>query len=228
MPMRPGLLLGLVVALLAPGAAVTSRTYALIAQTRTQVDYELQHCTLYRTAHSEATLRDAFAPNAEYGSIMSHGMLCVTLSTSITLREFAPLVVNSSRPNSWSKVALIGANEHITLRADYDDTPSAAPPPPMLLLAGQELIIMNLTLRCETQQSSKLGRARGGAVEVAPGAFLSARDARFEGCTAHEGGAIHGAREARLMIDSSTFAGNIAERGGAPAAELPNRPRPPR
>ena len=35
------------------------------------------------------------------------------------------------------------------------------------------------------------------------------------------------AREARLMIDSSTFAGNIAERGGAPAAELPNRPRPP-
>ena len=53
MPMRPGLLLGLVVALLAPGAAVTSRTYALIVSIRTQVDYELQHCTLYRTLRAE-------------------------------------------------------------------------------------------------------------------------------------------------------------------------------
>ena len=111
----------------------------------------------------------------------------------------------------------MGAHEHVALRTAYDDTqlpPSSAAAPPMLLLAGQELILMNLTLRCEAQKSSTLSRARGGAVEVAPGALLSTRGTRFEGCTAREGGAVHGARGARLLFDSSTFADNVAERGG--------------
>ena len=86
---------------------------------------------------------------------------------------------------------------------------------------------MNLTLRCEPQQSSKLGHARGGAVEVAPGAFLSTRDTRFEGCTAREGGAVHGARGARLLFDSSTFADNVAERGGARGRKRSPIPSPP-
>ena len=230
MPMRPGLLLGLLVALLVPGAAVTPRTFALVQTTRTQTEYELQHCTLEYIVSSEAALRDALAPNPDYGTTMSQGTLCVTLSASVTLRERAPLVVNSSRPDSWSKVALMGAHEHVALRTAYDDTqlpPSSAAAPPMLLLAGQELILMNLTLRCEAQKSSTLSRARGGAVEVAPGAFLSTRDTRFEGCTAREGGAVHGARGARLLFDSSTFADNVAERGGARGRKRSPIPSPP-
>ena len=150
MPMRPGLLLGLLVALLVPGAAVTPRTFALVQTARTQTEYDLQHCTLEYIVSSEAALRDALAPNPDYGTTMSQGTLCVTLSASVTLRERAPLVVNSSRPDSWSKVALMGAHEHVALRTAYDDTqlpPSSAAAPPMLLLAGQELILMNLTLR---------------------------------------------------------------------------------